>query len=206
MSGSRSVIFGDMQYQISKPKKHRNGYCGQRMARPVRYLRVICLASMLVTNASLARAGATCERVETYRPVSNPLIVEQIEARLSAMPSFKNHQIREIDRNFAIAWQDEDECRKLFRCHYLLMDTRNSSVKDVLTFRGTGTVYWMYSPVAVWSIPLNDDYSMMFFETSEFNYLTVRLPRLRGGPVWVNAASPHATSTFPKMCAALKYK
>jgi len=168
----------------------------------VRYLPVIFLASVLVTIASVAQAWMSCGRVEKYQPVSDPLIMERIEARLQALPAFKNRQIREINGNFAIAWQDEDECRRLFRCHYLLLDVRNNTVKDVLTFRGTGTFWVLGSPIAAWSASLDDDYSLRAFETEHFAFIVVRLPTW-GGPVWVDL--PDDTNALQRSCGTYTY-
>jgi hypothetical protein len=169
----------------------------------VRLLPVVWLASVLVMIASVAQAWQSCERVEQYEPVSDPLIRQKIEAHVQATPAFKNRQIRKIHGHFAIVWQDEEECRKVFRCHYLLLDLRDNAVKDVFAFRGTGTVWTLGSPVAVWSEPLRDDYSYRGFETEDFVFLLVQLPRW-SGPVWVDA--PTDTKMLADLCGAYKYK
>jgi hypothetical protein len=92
-----------------------------------------------------------------------------------AFPAFKNYQMRELDRIVVIVSQDEDECRKTFRCYHLLLDVRNGAVKDVFFFRGTGTVRVLGSPLAVPSEPLHDDYSLKSFETGSSTYIDVRL-------------------------------
>jgi hypothetical protein len=173
----------------------------------VRCLPVILLASVFVTIASVAQAWMSCWRIEEYPPVSNPLIRERIEAYLQALPAFKNYQMRELDRivSFVIVSQDEDECRKTFRCHHLLLDVRNGAVKDVFVFRGTGTVWVLGSPLAVPSEPLHDDYSLKSFETDSGTYIDVRLPR-QGGPVWIDVGSLDETKMRQGLCGAWKYK
>jgi hypothetical protein len=169
----------------------------------VRNLWAIFLASVFAAIATTAQAWMSCGRIEQYEPVSNPQIRQQIEAHVQALPAFKNRQIREIDSSFAIVSQDEDECRKVFRCHHLLLDVRDGAIKDVFAFRGTGTVLLLGSPIAVWSEPLHDDYSLRSFETEDFAYISVRLPRW-GGPVWVDL--PDDTKMLQKLCGAYKYK
>jgi len=175
------------------------------LRKPVRCLPVISLAAVFLTIVPVAQASMSCRRVENYDPVSDSLIMQQIETHLQSMPAFKNRQIRQMNSRFAIAWQDEEECRKVFRCHYLLLDVRDNAVKDVFAFRGTGTVWTLGSPIAVWSDPLHDDYSLKAFESDSYDYLEVRLPR-RGGPVWIGGSTPEDTKMLQKLCGAYKYK
>jgi hypothetical protein len=178
------------------------------LPRPVRYLPVVFLGSVFLTIASAAQAWMSCFRIEEYPPVSDPLIRERIEAHLQAFPAFKNHQMRELDRivNFVIVSQDEDECRKAFRCRdQLLLDVRDGAVKDVFVFRGTGTIWVLGSPPAVPSEPLHDDYSLKSFETDSSTYIDVRLPR-RDGPVWIDVGSLDETQIRQRLCGAWKYK
>jgi len=167
------------------------------------YLRVILLASMLVATTSSADAFMYCQRAREYPIISDPLVVRRIEERLQAIPAMKNHQTRSIDSRFAIAWQDEDECRKFFRCHHLLLDLRNDEARVVFAFLGTGTIWLLGSPVTQRSNPLNDDYSLRAFETDEFNYVQVGLPS-HLGPVWIGAASESDMTL--KACEGHKYK
>jgi alkanesulfonate monooxygenase SsuD/methylene tetrahydromethanopterin reductase-like flavin-dependent oxidoreductase (luciferase family) len=171
----------------------------------VRCVPVVSLASVLVTIASTAQAWMTCRDIQQYEPVSDPLIREQVQARVQSLPAFKNNQIREINSRFVIVSQDEDECRKVFRCYHLLLDVRNSAIKNVFAFRGTGTVWIMLSPIAVGSDPLHDEYSSMAFETSEYDYIAVRLPR-RDGPVWIGGSSPDDLKITQQLCGPHKYK
>ena len=158
---------------------------------------------MLTATTSGADALMYCERAAEYPPVSDPVVTSRIEERLQAIPAMKNHQIRSIDDRFVIAWQDEDECRKAFRCLHLLLDLRNGDARVVFAFVGTGTIWRLGSPVDQRSNPLNDNYALKAFETDEFNYVQVGLPR-HSGPVWIGAAL--GSNTALKACEELKYK
>lgn len=173
------------------------------LLKPTRSLRILVLALMLATTTSPADALMYCERAKDYPPVSDPVVTRRIEERLQAIPAMKNHQVRRIDGQFAIAWQDGDECSKLFRCHHLLLDIRNDEARVVFAYRGTGTMWVMGLDGNAWSDQLDDDYSMKGFETDDFHWIEVRLPRFLG-PVWVGAIpSDHKTL---KACAYRKYQ
>jgi hypothetical protein len=170
---------------------------------PLRGLRVVFLAWMLAGITSGADALMYCDRASEYPPISDPILTRRIEERLQAIPAMKNHQIRKIDGQFAIAWQDEEECRKLLRCYHLLLDIRNDEARVIFAFRGTGTIWVLGSALNTLSDLLDDDYSINAFETDDFNYVEVRLPRFLG-PVWVGAL-PSDNKTM-KACARRKYE
>lgn len=170
---------------------------------PLRYLRVIFLALMLAATTSGADAFMSCNRAAEYEPISDPVVTRRIEERLQAIPVMKNHQVRRIDGQFAIAWQDEDECRKRFRCHHLLLDIRNDEARVVFAYRGTGTIWALASPLSERSDQLGDRYTLEAFETDDFNYVKVRLPRFRG-PVLVGAIS--SDDNTMRACANRKYE
>lgn len=165
--------------------------------------RVVFLASMLAATTSTADALMYCDRASEYRPISDPVVTRRIEERLQAIPAMKHHQVRRIDGQFAIAWQDEDECRKLFRCYHLLLDIRNDAATVVFAYRGTGTIWVLGSANNTLSDLLDDDYSNSAFETDDFNYVVVRLPRFLG-PVWVGTLPSDNKSM--KACARRKYE
>lgn len=169
----------------------------------LRGLRIVFLASMVAASISTADALMFCERASEYRPISDPVVTRRIEERLQAIPAMKHHQVRSIDGQFAIAWQDEDECRKLFRCYHLLLDIRNEAATVVFAYRGTGTIWVLGSALNTLSDLLDDDYTMTAFETNDFNFIEVRLPRFLG-PVWVGAI-PSDDKTL-KACARRKYE
>ena len=173
------------------------------LLQPLRGLRVVFLASMFAAITSAADALMYCDRASEYRPVSDPVVTRRIEERLQAIPVMKNHQVRRIDGQFAIAWQDEDECRKRFRCYHLLLDIRNDAATVVFAYQGTGTIWVLGSALNTLSDLLDDDYTMTAFETDDFNFIEVRLPRFLG-PVWVGAA-PSDDKTL-KACAYRKYE
>ena len=66
-------------------------------------------------------------RARELPPVSDPQVSGRIEERLQMIPVMKNHQVRALESGFAIAWQDEEDCTKLFRCYHLLLDTRDGA-------------------------------------------------------------------------------
>jgi hypothetical protein len=53
------------------------------------------------------------------------------------------------------------------------------------------------------SNPLNDDYAIRAFETDEFNYVQIGLPRDLG-PVWIGASL--GSNMALKACEEQKYK
>lgn len=173
------------------------------LRKPLRRPCILIFAVLFAATTSGAEAFMYCERAAEYPPVSDPVVARRIEERLQAIPAMKNHRIGKMDGQFAIAWQDEEECRKLFRCYHLLLDIRNDEARPVFAFRGTGTIWALGSPLAVWSDPLDDDYSLQAFETDDLSYIEVRLPRFLG-PVWVGAIS--AESKTMKACAYRKYR
>jgi len=173
------------------------------LRRPLRSPRILTFVVLFAATTSGAEAFMYCDRAAAYPPVSDPVATRSIEARLQSIPAMKNHQIRSVDRQFAIAWQDEDECRKAFRCHHLLLDLRNGDARVVFAFLGTGTIWRLGSPIDQRSNPLNDNYALRAFETDEFNYVQVGLPRALG-PVWIGAAL--GSDMALKACKELKYQ
>jgi hypothetical protein len=173
------------------------------LLRPGRSPLIVVVALMLAATTSDADAFMYCDRASDYPAVSDPVATRRIEARLQSIPAMKNHQIRSVGSQFAIAWQDEDECRKAFRCNHLLLDLRNDDARVVFTLVGTGTIWRLGSPVDQRSNPLNDNYALKAFETDEFNYIQVGLPS-HSGPVWIGAAL--GSNMTLKACEEIKYK
>ena len=171
---------------------------------PLRYWRAVLLVLMLVATTSSADASMYCLRTKELRPISDPLLKDRIEERLQAIPAMKSHQVGELTKGFALAWQVDEECRKSFRCHHLLLDTRSDAATIVFAYQGTGTIWVLASPLAEWSHLLDDDYAIKALETDDFNYVEVRLPQRRLGPVWIGAI-PSDNGTL-KACADRKYE
>ena len=145
---------------------------------------LLCL--MVATMASRADASQYCQRANLLPPISDPLIRGRIEERVRALPVMANHQVGLLSNSFALAWQDEDWCRKSFKCYHLLLDIRNSDATIVFAYQGSGTVYELGTPPFDWWDPLQDYYSLKAFETEDSNWIEVRIPR-RPGPVWLGA-------------------
>jgi hypothetical protein len=150
------------------------------LLKPLRYL-----ALMLVVTSS-ADASQYCWRAKQLPPISDPMVKGRIEQRLQAIPVMKNHQVGLLSSSFALAWQDEEQCAKTFRCYHLLLDIRNGTATIVFAYQGSGTIYQLGTPPFAWSDPLQDYYSLLAFETDDSNWVEVRTPRLPG-PVWVGA-------------------
>lgn len=159
--------------RVSLQKSRRNQY-------------VVLLASLLVATTPCANASTYCLRANELPLVSDPLVKGKIEERLRAIPVMKSHAVRQVDPRFAIAWQDEEECRKLFQCYHLLLDIRDGAATIVFAYRGSGTIQQLMTPPSTWSDTLQDHYTFMAFETDDFNWIRVRAPRL-SGPVWIGA-------------------
>ncbi len=157
--------------------------------KSLRCHRVIFPALILAATASdAADASNMCLRAEQYAPVSNPVVARGIEERLQAIPIMKNHQVRALNRSFAIAWQDEEECRKRFACHHVLFDVRNDEARVAFVYRGTGT-FMVPTSTSMRDREYDDDYSAIGFETQSFTYITVSFPR-RHGPLRIEDPSP----------------
>lgn len=169
---------------------------------PLRCPRILAFALLFAATTSGAEALMYCERAVDFASISDPVVMRRIEERLQAIPAMKNHQLRRIDSQFAIAWQDEEECKNRFRCNYLLLDIRNDEARVVFAFRGTGTILVLGPELNTLSQLLDDDYGFYAFETNDFNYVVARLPRFLG-PVWVEARSSEEKS-IP--CAYRKYR
>ena len=154
------------------------------LRKALRYSRAVLPALMLA--ATSADASSYCMRARELPPISDPQIKGRLEERLRTIPVMKNHQVREVADGFAIAWQEEEECTKLFRCYHLLLDIRDGATTVVFAYRGSGTIWKLGTPLFAWSDPLQDNYSLKAFETENSNWVEVRTPRLLG-PVWVGA-------------------
>jgi hypothetical protein len=161
------------------------------LLKPLRCLRIVFIALIFAGTTSTADAYMYCVRAK------DPMVKDRIEEPPQAIPAMKSHQVGALTTGFAIAWQDEEECRK----RHLLQDSRNGAATIVFTYQGTGTIWELGSPLAVWSEPLNDDHALKALDADDFNYIEVRPPQRRLGPVWVGAM-PSESKTL-KACASL---
>jgi len=155
--------------------------------------------SVLVAIISSAQATMSCTRVEQFPIVSDPLIQEQLKVHLKALPRFQKSEVRQINSRFFVVISDDSECGTESRCYHQLLDIANGAVKDVFAFRGTGMVWMLHSPVAVWSEFFRDDYSTMAFQTPDNTYIQVQLPRF-GNTVLVTAPSSEETRMLQRLC------
>jgi hypothetical protein len=166
----------------------------------IRSLSTVFIVSAFASAASIAHASMTCTWIDEFPAVSDPSIQERLEAHVRALPGLKDYQIRQIDSRFFIV-SDEGKCKQASRCYHRLLDFRNGVVKNVLVFRGTGRVWMMLSPTAVWLEPLQDDYSNMAFATPENVYITVQLP-IWGDTILIDASPPEETKMLQRLCGA----
>jgi hypothetical protein len=165
----------------------------------VRYLPVIFVVPIFVTTASIVQASMICMRVDKFSVVSNPAIQQQLQAHVKTLPGLTNYEIRPINSRFFIVSSENEKCKESSSCYYRLLDLRNGVVKDVFAFQGSGKVLMIASPEAVWSEPLQDEYSAMAFETRENTYLEIRLPRL-GNTVFLLPLSPEEIRMDQRIC------
>lgn len=156
------------------------------MTKLVRYLRVVLLALILASTAPGVEASQYCLRARELPPVSDPQIKGRIEERLQTVPVMKNHQIGALTNRFAIAWQDEEDCRRSFRCFHFLLDIRDGAATIVFAYRGSGSIHELGTPPHEWSDQLQDYYTLRAFETDDSNWIEVRTPRL-SGPIRLGA-------------------
>jgi hypothetical protein len=148
----------------------------------VRYLPVIFIVSAFATIASVAQASMTCARFDEFSAVSDPSIREQLETHVRALPGLKNHKIRSLDGRFFIVTSEGRFCKDIPRCEHRLLDLRNSVVRDVFAFRGTGTTWILGTPPSVWVEDLQDEYSAWAFVTTEYTFILRKLCALLPRP------------------------
>ena len=173
----------------------------------VRYLPVIFIASFFLTTASIVQASMMCTKVDELPIVSEPPVLEQLQAHVKTLPGLGSYQIKDISsrfffksRFFIVSSQDE-KCKETSSCHYRLLDLHNGAVKDVFAFQGSGRVLIILSPTAVWWPLLQDEYYYMEFETRDNTYLGLQLPLL-GNTVFVVPQSPEDTKMLQRICSA----
>jgi hypothetical protein len=171
------------------------------LPQQVRYLPLIFIASVFLTVASIAQASMTCTRIDDFPVVSDPLTQGQLQAHVKTLPGLGNYEIRGINSRFFIVSSEDEKCKETSRCYYRLLDLRNGAVKDVFAFQGSGRVWMILSPTAIWSEFLQDDYSDMAFETRENTYLEVKLPRL-GNTVFLVPQTPEDIRMLQRICGA----
>ena len=171
------------------------------LSKLVRFLSIISIVSVCVTTASFVHASMTCTNVDKFPTISDPLIHEQLQAYVKTLPGLGSFQIGRIDSRFFIVSSEDEKCKEASRCYYRLLDLRNGAVKDVFAFQGSGKILMILSPVALWSEPLQDDYSEMAFETRENTYLTIKLPRW-GNTVLVVPESSEEIRMAQRICGA----
>jgi hypothetical protein len=172
------------------------------LPKTVRYLSVIFVASCFATAASIAHASMTCWRLEDLPVVSDPLVREQLEIHVSALPGLKNYEIRDIDGRFSMVLSDDGFCKEIPCCDQRLLDSRNGLVKDVFGFRGTGRVWRLLSPLGYWREQFQDEYSIWAFATTDNTFIGVQLPRFRD-TVFIDAPTPEQTKWLGAVCDAL---
>jgi hypothetical protein len=68
------------------------------LAKLVRCLLAISIASGSATAASIARASMTCIPFDEFPAVSDPSIRDQLETHVRGLPGLKNPRVRSLDR------------------------------------------------------------------------------------------------------------
>jgi hypothetical protein len=109
-----------------------------RLTKLVRCLLAIFVASGSATAASNAHASMACFLLDDFPNVLDPLVREQLETHVKALPGLKDYQIKDIDGRFFIVMADDGYCKEGPRCEHRLLDLRNGVVKNVFGFRGKG--------------------------------------------------------------------
>jgi hypothetical protein len=171
------------------------------LPKVVRCMSAIFIVSVCVTTTSFVHARMTCTNVAKFPAVSDPSIYEQLQAHAKALPGLGSFQIGQISSRFFMVSSEDEKCKEASSCYYRLLDLRNGAVKDVFAFQGSGKILMMLSPVALWSEPLQDDYSEMAFETRENTYLTIKLPSSEN-TVLVVPETPDEITRVQRICRA----
>jgi hypothetical protein len=172
------------------------------LAKLVRCLLAISIASGSATAASIARASMTCIPFDEFPAVSDPSIRDQLETHVRGLPGLKNPRIRSLDRRFFIVTAEGRFCKDIPRCEHRLLDLRNGVVRDVFAFRGTGITWVLGSPQGLWMEDLQDEYSFWAFVTTEHTFISVDLPR-SGDMVVIDSPGPETLKTL-QVCAHWK--
>jgi hypothetical protein len=156
--------------------------------------------SICVAKATFVHASMSCLNFNALSPsVSDPLIFEKLQAHAKTLAGFGRVQIGQLDRRFFIVSSDDERCREGSLCYYRLVVVRDGEVKDLFAFQGSGKSLRIWSPLALWLEPLQDEYSWMAFETRENTYLTVQLPS-SGNTVLVVPETPEEIKMNKRIC------
>lgn len=166
----------------------------------VRYLSFVFTLSACVAKASFVHASMSCLNFKDLSPwVSDPLILEKLQAHAKRLPGFGSVQIGQLNRHFFIVSSEDEKCREGSLCYYRLEVVKDGEVKDVFAFQGSGKSLHIWSPLALWLDPLQDEYSWIAFETRENTYLTVQLPS-SGNTVLVVPETPEEIKMNKRIC------
>jgi hypothetical protein len=102
-----------------------------------------------------------------------------LETHVRALPGLKNYEIRLLQDPYFLVQGEGKFCKDIPRCEHRLLELRDGVVRNVFAFEGTGMVWQLWSPLSVWVENLEDNYSVLAFETTENTYIHVELPDLR---------------------------
>ena len=152
--------------------------------------------------ASIAHATMTCTWLDELSPISDPSILQKLEAHVRTLPGFKNYEIKPLQDHYFLVGAEGKFCKDIPRCEHRLLELRDGAVRNVFAFEGTGMVWRSWTPFSFWVENLGDDYSAWAFETTEHTYIRVDLPRSRG---LVAISSPGAVEMKTlRPCSSIK--
>ena len=139
----------------------------------------IFAALAYLTTASFAHATMTCTLFGELPSVLDASAKERLETHVRALPGLKNYEIRLLQDHYFLVQAEGKFCKDVPRCEHRLLELRDGVVRNVFAFEGTGMVWQLWSPLNFWVENLQDNYSVLAFETTENTYIHVELPRFR---------------------------
>jgi hypothetical protein len=165
----------------ARPEERRE--YGQRT--PMRTV-ALCVVSVLAYFVQVvgAHASMMCKRIEQLPPVSDIQAARAMDAYLKPLGG-PDLLVKEFTGRFFFALPDKQDC-KASLCYYRLLDYKDGTVRERLSFPGTGAMLIFVSPADVRIEPLDDRFATIALETSAGTHLLVGLPRT-GNTVLVEA-------------------
>jgi len=135
--------------------------------------------SIYLTATSVAHATMTRTWFDEFPSVSDSSIQQKLEAHVRALPGLKNYEIKSLQDHYFLVQAEGKSCKDVPRCQHRLLELRDGVVRNVFAFEGTGMVWQLWSPLNFWVENLEDNYSVLAFETTDRTYIRVDLPRFR---------------------------
>jgi hypothetical protein len=143
---------------------------------------VLCLSIFLVLAVPPSHASMTCKRIEQLPSVSDSQIAEKIATFARTSFPSQTLDISSLDRRHYILRPRDNNCRSS-SCYYHLVPLNDGAPIDVFSFRGTGIIWVILSPINMYFDAFNDRYSIVAVETANKGLINIALPLERNAVV-----------------------